>query len=144
MIVAAASDLDNEFGSDRHRTGRGQGCPAACFSKQLNERQTVTTLHVPTMGSRASVRAISARLCDVDGVRTVEANLSTKTVVVTGSADSVTVLAAVAAAGHLVELLDTSATSIRPTGSKENEHGEGPHRARSLARRVYQWAERRP
>src|SRR5215211_7987151 len=27
---------------------------------------------------------------------------------------------------------------------KENEHGEGPHRARSLARRVHQWAERRP
>jgi nucleoside-diphosphate-sugar epimerase len=29
------------------------------------------------------------------------------------------------------------------TNGKENEHGEGPHRARSLARRVHQWAERR-
>jgi hypothetical protein len=29
------------------------------------------------------------------------------------------------------------------TDGKEVEHGEGPHRARSLARRVYQWAERR-
>src|SRR5215217_4238151 len=27
---------------------------------------------------------------------------------------------------------------------KENEYGESPHRARGLARRVHQWAERRP
>src|SRR5215218_9819661 len=29
------------------------------------------------------------------------------------------------------------------TYGEENEHGEGPNRPRSLARRVYQWAERR-
>jgi NADPH:quinone reductase-like Zn-dependent oxidoreductase len=32
---------------------------------------------------------------------------------------------------------------LRVGSGKEDEHGEGPHRARSLARRVYQWAERR-
>ena len=32
---------------------------------------------------------------------------------------------------------------LRRPMEKENEHGEGPHRARGLARRVHQWAQRR-
>ena len=71
--------------------------------------------HVPTMTSRASLRAISARMCDVAGVRTVEADLATRTVVVTGSAAADEIRAAVAAAGHLVELLDPAEPSNRPS-----------------------------
>lgn len=67
--------------------------------------------HVPTMTSRASLRAISARMCDVAGVRTVEADLATRTVVVTGSAAADEIRAAVAAAGHPVELLDPAEPS---------------------------------
>jgi hypothetical protein len=33
---------------------------------------------------------------------------------------------------------------LRRAMEKENEHGEGPHRACGLARWVYQWAKRRP
>ena len=61
------------------------------------------TLHVPAMTSRQSVRAISARVCDVAGVRTLEADLVTSTVRVTGPADPVQVQAAVAAAGYTAD-----------------------------------------
>ena len=61
------------------------------------------SFHVPAMSSRHSVRAISARVCDVVGVRTVEADLVSRTVQVTGSADPADVLAAVAAAGYAVD-----------------------------------------
>jgi len=60
----------------------------------------VIDFHVPTMSSRESVRVISARLCDVAGVRTVEADLATRTVVVTGSADPADLRVAISAAGH--------------------------------------------
>jgi FtsP/CotA-like multicopper oxidase with cupredoxin domain len=63
----------------------------------------VISFHVPAMSSRHSVRAISARVCDVVGVRTVEADLVSRTVQVTGSADPADVLAAVAAAGYAVD-----------------------------------------
>jgi FtsP/CotA-like multicopper oxidase with cupredoxin domain len=66
------------------------------------------------MTSRSSVRAISARVCDVVGVRTVEADLATRTVVVTGSADPDAIRAAVVSAGHAVELREPAASSIRP------------------------------
>jgi FtsP/CotA-like multicopper oxidase with cupredoxin domain/copper chaperone CopZ len=82
--------------------------------EQIDERPAVTTFHVPTMTSRSAVRAISARVCDVAGVRTVEADLSDGTVVVTGSADPDAVRAAVAAAGHPVELRETEPPAIRP------------------------------
>src|SRR5512132_1220170 len=39
---------------------------------------------------------------------------------------------------------DQQPPSFAQTTGEEHEHGEGPHRARGLARRVYQWAERRP
>jgi hypothetical protein len=45
------------------------------------------SFRVPAMTSRASVRAISARVSDVAGVRTLAADLRAGTVVVTGSAD---------------------------------------------------------
>ncbi len=57
------------------------------------------SFHVPAMDSRQSVRVISARLCDVAGVRTLEADLITRAVRVTGPVD---VRAAVAAAGYAV------------------------------------------
>ena len=58
------------------------------------------TFHVPAMSSRRSVRVISARVCDVPGVRTVEADLATRCIQVTGYADPAHVLAAVTGAGY--------------------------------------------
>jgi FtsP/CotA-like multicopper oxidase with cupredoxin domain len=63
----------------------------------------VITFHVPAMNSRRSVRVISARVCDVAGVRTVEADLATRSIQVTGSADPAHVIAAVTAAGYAVD-----------------------------------------
>jgi copper chaperone CopZ len=63
----------------------------------------VITFHVPAMNSRHSVRVISARVCDVPGVRTVEADLARHSIQVTGSADPAEVLAAVTAAGYAVD-----------------------------------------
>ncbi len=71
------------------------------------------------MTSRAAVRAISARICDVVGVRTVEADLTTRTVVVTGSADPSAVRAAVVAGGHPVEAGDPAESSTRSTLAEE-------------------------
>src|SRR6266516_1773026 len=48
-----------------------------------------------------------------------------------------------AAASRLASASGEDDSTRQGTG-KEDEHGEGPHRARSLARRVYQWPERRP
>ena len=50
-------------------------------SKQ--RRHLVISFHVPAMSSRHSVRAISARVCDVVGVRTVEVTLVSRTVQIT-------------------------------------------------------------
>jgi len=47
------------------------------------------------------------------------------------------------AAGGLASALGKEDSARRGTGMEE-ENAEGPHRARSLARRVYQWAKRRP
>jgi len=55
---------------------------------------------VPGMCSRGCVRAISARVSDVPGVRTVEARLDTGTVRVTGTADPAAVAAAIRLAGY--------------------------------------------
>jgi copper chaperone CopZ len=54
---------------------------------------------VAGMCGRERVRAISARVSDVPGVRTVEARLDTGTVRVTGTADPAAVLAAIRLAG---------------------------------------------
>ncbi len=58
------------------------------------------TFQIPAMTSRRCVRAISARISDVPGVRTVEARLDTKTVRVTGTADPTAVQTAIRGAGY--------------------------------------------
>jgi copper chaperone CopZ len=55
---------------------------------------------VSGMCSRGCVRAISGRVSDVPGVRTVEARLDTGTVRVTGTADAAAVAAAIRQAGY--------------------------------------------
>ena len=55
---------------------------------------------VPGMSDRRSVRAISASVSDVPGVRTVEARLDTGTVRVTGTADPKAVQDAIRRAGY--------------------------------------------
>ncbi len=60
------------------------------------------TVHVPAMTARPDVRAISASISDVPGVQTLEADLGTRTVHVSGPADPGAVTAAVTAAGYVV------------------------------------------
>ena len=60
------------------------------------------SVHVPAMTSRRDVRAISARISDVPGVQTLQADLAARTVRVTGPADPAAVTAAIGAAGFLV------------------------------------------
>jgi copper chaperone CopZ len=55
---------------------------------------------VPGMRDRRGVRAISARISDVPGVRTVEASLDSRHVRVTGTADPEAVRAAIRFAGY--------------------------------------------
>lgn len=61
---------------------------------------------VSGMRSRGCVRAISGRVSDVPGVRTVEANLDTGTLRVTGTADPAAVAAAIRHAGYGATMLD--------------------------------------
>ena len=61
---------------------------------------TSQSFRIPTMTNRRCVRAISALISDVPGVRTVEVWLATRTVRVTGTADPAAVQAAIRAAGH--------------------------------------------
>lgn len=56
---------------------------------------TSIELHVPGMSGRRCVRLISGRLSDVPGVRTVEVDLDTGTVRVTGTADTASLQAAI-------------------------------------------------
>ena len=58
------------------------------------------SFQIPTMTNRRCVRAISACISEVPGVRTVEARLATRTVRVTGTADPAAVRSAIRAAGH--------------------------------------------
>jgi FtsP/CotA-like multicopper oxidase with cupredoxin domain len=60
------------------------------------------TVHVPAMTARQDVRAISASISDVPGVQTLQADLATRTVQVTGPVDPTAVTAAVTAAGFAV------------------------------------------
>jgi copper chaperone CopZ len=77
------------------------------------------TVHVPAMTARQDVRAISAVISDVPGVRTLRADLATGTVQVTGSADPAAITAAVTAAGYPgVDYTVASATDgSPPTGT---------------------------
>ena len=56
---------------------------------------TSIEFHVPGMSSRRCVRLVSGRLSDVPGVRTVEVDLETRTVRVTGTADTASLQAAI-------------------------------------------------
>jgi FtsP/CotA-like multicopper oxidase with cupredoxin domain len=60
------------------------------------------TVHVPAMAARRDVRAISASISDVPGVQTLQADLATRTVQVTGPVDHAAITAAVVAAGFAV------------------------------------------
>ena len=64
-------------------------------------------VHVPGMRSRRDVRAVSARISDVPGVRTLQADLATRTVQVSGSAAPATLTAALATAGYAADSIDT-------------------------------------
>ena len=55
---------------------------------------------IPKMISRHGVRAISACVSDVPGVRTVEARLDTRTLSVVGPADATAVQTAIRRAGY--------------------------------------------
>ena len=80
---------------------------------------------IPEMSSRHGVRAISACVSDVPGVRTVEARLDTRTLSVTGTADATAVQTAIRRAGYQAVILsdrpepDSSAGSS--TGAMEVE-----------------------
>jgi copper chaperone CopZ len=69
-------------------------------AEKENRAVASQSFHIPTMTSRGYVRAISACISDVPGVRTVEARLDSRTVRVTGTADAVAVQSAIRAAGH--------------------------------------------
>ena len=63
-------------------------------------------IRVTGMRSRRDVRAVSARISDVPGVRTLQADLATRTVQVTGSAAPAALTAAIAAAGYATDSID--------------------------------------
>ena len=63
-------------------------------------------VRVPAMRSRRDVRAVSARISDVPGVRTLQADLATHTVQVSGSAAPGTLTAALASAGYAADPID--------------------------------------
>lgn len=73
---------------------------------------------IPQMSSRHGVRAISASVSDVPGVRTVEARLDTGTLSVTGTVEATAVEAAIRRAGYEVVILsnrpkpDSSASAV--------------------------------
>ncbi len=77
------------------------------------------TVQVPAMTARADVRAISASISDVPGVQTLQADLATRTVQVTGPADPVAVTAAVTAAGYTAadHTVDPATDGSPPTGT---------------------------
>ncbi|SDG05263.1 Heavy-metal-associated domain-containing protein [Blastococcus aurantiacus] len=76
------------------------------------------SIHVPAMTGRRCVRAISARVHDVPGVQTLEVDLATKTIHVTGPADPTAVAAAIEAAGYAVQESTgtTSPAATTPAG----------------------------
>ena len=78
------------------------------------------TVHVPAMSARADARVISRRISDVPGVRTLRADLATRSVQVSGSADPDAVAAAVTAAGYVVEPADIAKYPAGVSGSSRN------------------------
>ena len=75
------------------------------------------SVHVPAMTARQDVRTVSASIGVVPGVQTLEDELGTRTVHVSGPADPVAVAAAVTAAGYVV--VRTTTTSPRAPEQKD-------------------------
>ena len=67
-----------------------------------------TEFQVPGMCSRTCVRAISRSVSDVPGVRTVEANVNSATIKVTGTAETAAVMAAIRRAGYDVTVTEVT------------------------------------
>jgi copper chaperone CopZ len=72
------------------------------------------------MTSRHGVRAISACVSDVPGVRTVEARLDTRTLAVTGQADAAAVQTAIRRAGYQAIILSDRAAPDGAAGDNAN------------------------
>ena len=75
-----------------------------------------TVFSVPTMTCRHCVRAISAQVRDVRGVVALEADTTTRTVRVQGSADPDAVRSAIAAAGYEAIAVNPSSLEQESTG----------------------------
>ena len=73
---------------------------------------------IPQMSSRDGVRAISAGVSDVPGVRTVQASLDSRTLRVTGTADAAAVQTAIRRAGYDAVILSNRP---KPDGAMEVE-----------------------
>ena len=85
---------------------------------------TVIWFRVPAMCCRRCVRTISARVTDVPGVRTVEVDLATKAVRVTGTFDAAAVAAAIAGDGYAID--QGSNTTPAAAASTANDTMEAP------------------
>jgi copper chaperone len=77
-----------------------------------------TVFSVRAMTCRHCVRAVSAQLRDVVGVVALEADATTSTVRVQGSAEPDALCSAIAAAGYEAVLVSRSAPSQEPTGGR--------------------------
>ncbi len=77
-----------------------------------------TVLSVPAMTCRHCVRAVSAHVRDVAGVVALEADATTRTVRVKGSAKPDALCSAIAAAGYDAVLVARSGWSQEPTGGQ--------------------------
>ncbi len=77
-----------------------------------------TVLSVPAMTCRHCVRAVSAQVRDVTGVVAVEADATTRTVRVQGSAQLDALCSAIAAAGYEAVFVSRSGWSQEPTGGQ--------------------------
>lgn len=79
-----------------------------------------TVLSVPAMTCRHCVRAVSAQLRDVAGVVALEADATTRTVRVQGSAEPDALRSAAAAAGYEAVLVSRPGRSQEPTGGQRS------------------------
>jgi copper chaperone CopZ len=81
------------------------------------------SFRIPEMSSRHDLRAISACVSDVPGVRTVEVRLDTRTLSVTGTADATAVQTAIRHAGYQTIILsdrpEPDSTAGSTAGAKE-------------------------
>jgi copper chaperone len=99
LSTAAAAGLAH----DRERTGR-PGTVLGIGSDRLPHRRRTTVnellLSVPDISCDHCVRAITGEVSCVEGVQSVDVQLATKTVRVTGSASEASIREAIAEAGY--------------------------------------------